>query len=55
MSVRDTGCQTNERPPAGGGAGGRRFDVTGLGGGCPACHTSVGWEEDASGRDSKLC
>ena len=31
----------------GGGIGGRRFDVAGLGGGCPACHTPVGWEEDA--------
>jgi len=39
--------RTNERPPVGGGTGGRRFDVTGLGGGCPACHTPVGWEEDA--------
>jgi len=45
------GRQTNERPPVGGGTGERRFDDAGLGGGCPACHTSLGWEEDALGRD----
>lgn len=44
--------QTNKHPPVGGGTGGRCFDVTGLGGGCPACHTSVGWEEECLGTRS---
>jgi hypothetical protein len=40
-------------------ASGRRywrasFRLTGLGGGCPACHTSIGWEEDALGRDFQI-